>query len=828
MKFLKKIFYIIIAIVVSGIAISGLAIIVYKEKIIDLLKSEIDRHITTQLEVKNIDLKLIKGFPNVSIQFTDVEFHSSFENELLLKSDQIYFVLNIIDLLNNVITVERLEIENAKIILHKNSNGDNNYNVFNVPTSTSPADGSFNIKSTKFSNVEILNIDDVRNIDDEYSISSLRGSANFINGISDFKVISDVILTKTSKSHLDWLIGKKVHFKINTAYEGKVINFKSSRLEINSSQFNITGFVGMGTEKKILINLTGNDLKFSNVITLLPNEYKNKLTSFRGKGLIEFDALLKGSYANNDWPGFEVSFRLKEFEVEHKDMEYPMNDIYLEGNVLVPDVTKLENGTFEIKKFSTSINKKKVEVVASIKDFNNPNIRGVIQGEVDCDWVISLLIKDAHELYGLSEGHFDINLDFGLNVIKIDNKYNIQESVFNGKVLFNNVCIDSIYHLALKDVNGELSFFNDKIVLSNLTGTYGASDFNLDGMILTNQPLISRLENKVEAKINLTSNKLELDEIIEIFIGFSQDLKSTKEKNPVRYNIDLNLEVRKLLFRKFQGENFNAEALISHRGLKIARATSNGLGGSIKLVGGITKQFNGDYYIETKVATQSVHLDSMFYIFDNYKQDFITDSVIKGELNSEVYTYMYFDRDWKFKRELLYAEGLLKVKNGELNNFKPMMSLSSYLKDEDENLSKLRFSDLESRIIISNDTVYISDMYIGSNVRNIKIGGYHTLNQHIDYRLSVPISGRKTDRDKEFGEIKKDKDGKFYMPFRIKGTTTDYQVNYDLKRASYGLLKGVKKELTEIGKSFKGNKLIEEKEDTLLLEEDEFFEWDDN
>ena len=189
---------------------------------------------------------------------------------------------------------------------------------------------------------------------------------------------------------------------------------------------------------------------------------------------------------------------------------------------------------------------------------------------------------------------------------------------------------------------------------------------------------------------------------------------------------------------------------------------------------------------------------------------------------------MYFDKDWNLKRELLYVEGLLQVKNGELNNFEPIMALSSYLKNEDENLSRLRFSDLESRIIISNDTVYISDVYIGTNVRNIKIGGYHTLDQHIDYRLSVPIINSKKDKDEAFGEVKRDKEGKLYMPFRIKGTTADYKVNYDLKTASSNFIKGIKKELSEIGNAFKGKQVIKAKGDTLLLEDDEFFDWDNN
>ena len=128
---------------------SSLALAIYKNEIIDLLKNEIDKQITTELEVESIDLKLIKGFPNISIQFTNVKFHSTFTDELLLESKHIYFVLNFIDLFNKDITVERLEIENARLIIHKNSKGENGFEVF-IPSNGNDNNENLNIKSTRF------------------------------------------------------------------------------------------------------------------------------------------------------------------------------------------------------------------------------------------------------------------------------------------------------------------------------------------------------------------------------------------------------------------------------------------------------------------------------------------------------------------------------------------------------------------------------------------------------------------------------------------------------------------------------------------------------
>lgn len=804
---------------VTLVASSGIALVIYKDSIINLLKNEIDQRISSKLEVKSIDLKLLKGFPNISIQFSDVKFHSAFADELLLESDHIYFVLNIIDLFNNNITIERLEIENATVIIHKNKRAQNNFNVFVNTDTVSRESGKLDIKSTRFLNVKIINIDDAHEIYDEVKISSLYGAASFSETIYHFNVTSSAIIEKSNYGYLAWLLGKKIYLETKVTYNGKEIDIKTSKLKLGTSQFSVKGYWGLANNKNISINLTSANLQFSELTTLFPSNFQDALEPFRGKGIIGLDAHLEGGYGGGNWPSLEVDFSLRGFEINSKELTAPLEDIQLVGSIHMPNIRNLEIAKLNISNFTANAKNNIFEINAALVNFINPQISGKIKGNFDVPWAISLL--KANTLLGKSSGLLSIDVDAVLNLKTINGQFEIDKSIINGLVKFNELEIDSLFSLPLKNINGEILFSNHKINLKTLGGFYGESDFLINGAIS------SKIEEDIlEANLVLESSFLNLDEIVEVVIKSTSDSISKVSQHPLKFHIDLELQVDKLIFERFNGDNFKAELSIDQNGLRVNKATSNGMGGSVILAGAITSQFNGDYYIEAKVRTREVDLDSIFYVFNNFNQSFITDSVMKGELFSDVYTSMYFNKDWQFKRELLYAEGLLKVKNGELNNFEPLMALSSYLKHEDENLAKLRFSNLESSIIISNDTVFISDMHIGSNVRDIKIGGYHTLDQHIAYRLSVPVINNKKDKDNEFGEVKIDSNGKLYMPFKITGTTSDYKVTYDLMKASSNFAKGIKMELTELGNSLIKRERSEDKVDTLLLEEEEFFDWD--
>ena len=108
-------------------------------------------------------------------------------------------------------------------------------------------------------------------------------------------------------------------------------------------------------------------------------------------------------------------------------------------------------------------------------------------------------------------------------------------------------------------------------------------------------------------------------------------------------------------------------------------------------------------------------------------------------------------------------------------------------------------------------------MNIKTNVRDIKLAGSHTLSQHIDYRLVVPVINENIDNDEAFGAVERIENASPNLHFKILGTTTDYRVSYDLARAVQKAI-----DILDLKKTFKKR---EEKMDSVALDEEEF-DWD--
>ena len=192
----------------------------------------------------------------------------------------------------------------------------------------------------------------------------------------------------------------------------------------------------------------------------------------------------------------------------------------------------------------------------------------------------------------------------------------------------------------------------------------------------------------------------------------------------------------------------------------------------------------------------------------------MTNEYLKGQLTAESFASMYFTKDWQLRRNLLKAETRLKVVNGELNNFEPIMALSKFIDDRDDNLSNLKFSEIENYINVANDTIFIPEMTVMTNVRDIKVAGIHTLDQHIDYKLVVPVINENVDDDEAFGAVEKVQNASPNLHFRIHGTTKDYKVSYDLKRTVKKVIN-----LLDLKKTFQQR---EQAEDSVALDDEEF------
>jgi hypothetical protein len=136
------------------------------------------------------------------------------------------------------------------------------------------------------------------------------------------------------------------------------------------------------------------------------------------------------------------------------------------------------------------------------------------------------------------------------------------------------------------------------------------------------------------------------------------------------------------------------------------------MGGNLSLSGIVDATNNRAIDVMCTSRLSGIHLDSVFYVFQNFDQTFIEDRHLKGQVTADVNFEMTLNQKLRLVPETLIADINATIKRGELNNFEPMKKLNRYL--DDEGLSKLRFADIQNDIHIEKKTIYIPQMQIHS------------------------------------------------------------------------------------------------------------------
>jgi hypothetical protein len=360
--------------------------------------------------------------------------------------------------------------------------------------------------------------------------------------------------------------------------------------------------------------------------------------------------------------------------------------------------------------------------------------------------------------------------------------------------------------------------------MSNLTGAFERSDFLLNGYFKNIVTYALFPDQPIGIEADLISRYLDVDRLFEV--GFA----STR-KGPYTFSISPNLhlnfncKIDSLSFKKFHASHVKGDLLVKGQVAVSRRIDLKAMGGTISLSGIVDAKNAKAIDLITSAELEKIYLDSLFYVFENFRQTFIEYKHLKGRADASITLESTLNEALKMFPETIIADARATLRQGELNNFEPIRALNKFL--DDDGLNQLRFADLHNDIHIENKTVFIPQMEIRSNVTALVLSGTHTFDQQIDYRVVAPLRNKKKiDPDEAFGSIEDDLLGRSKIYLKIVGTTDKYKVMYDQVAVRKKITSDLKKEVQELKEAFrlKGKK----KKKELELQKDDYFDWENN
>ncbi len=840
-KLLKRILLYTFIAVVTFVSIIVGSTYLYRDELIDYFVKEANKSLNTPVHVGAIEVNAFDKFPMIALTFNQVRIEESFPNsqENLLKADRVHFTFNPISLIRGDYSIRQVHLENADLSLKIDRQGRPNYAILKESGTgkKSPSKIQLRLNRIHLINTHFTYQNEALAQNVDVHTPSLRASLQNQGTYFDIAAEGQLKSNVLNFDSISYLKGKNWLIDAKFSYDGAKgnISFSPSSLKLSGSKasFLVYGGYRFGKINTVDLFMEGESANIQTLLQLLPEKWVQPLSAYKSKGEVFFDLELGGAISKNQSPGLKVDFGFKGATVFHPGTKAQIQKANLIGSFETSSLRDLHKASLSLKEMEGILEGTPFRADFEMKNLEDPIVKLDFKGELE---VVSLLKFHPIEAIRSATGKVEIDIELEGRLNDFKNKSTAQRVNTSGEIGMQKIGIDmGNEDLMLNDLSGSLIFNKSDLAISDVSGRLGRSDFLLNGFLVNIVTYFLFEGQPLSIAADLKSEFIDLDALLSE--RFQEDIPESTSAAPVTDTVAYSLSipenlvlsfdcnVEQLHFRRFHPEHIQGKLKVKEQLAALQKISFNALGGNIKLNSLVNTRNPDRMTAKSDLTLYRIDIDSIFYVFENFNQDFLVDRHLKGQIYAGIMSEMAFDKNLNLDNKSLTADISTSIKNGELNNFEPMQMLSKYVRQE--NLDHLRFSDLANDIHIENETIYLPEMEIRSNVSNILISGTHTLDQHIAYTVVAPIRNKeRIDKDEAFGAIEEDASGRSKVYLKILGTTSDYTILYDTKSVKKKIIKDLKKEVKELKDAFKSKGKTEKKDKE--LEEDDYFDWDED
>ncbi len=803
---------------------------IYEDDVKAFAIEKISESLITQVNVENVELSVFDRFPSASLEFKDVLIEETFEShDTLLAANKLFLEFDVFNIIRGKYTVEEVAIENAKVFLKRDQEGNDNFHFWKKGEGESD-DFSFSLEKVQIKDSHLI-FDDKKSefvLDLFADNISLKGEFGKdileLNAKSDFK-LKEITVGKDNYA-------SQKHIKADFQF---TINAGEEVYTLNRGDFNIEGldimadgtFTDAEKGTNIELDLSSEHIDIEDLITHLPEKYYKDIAAYRSKGDLSFTGQLSGMAGNKHVPNVMLNFNVKNGKFAHFESGVAMSDINTQGSFEKedggPEKLRIKNlkADFESGSFTLS---------GVLAEFAHPWIDLTIAGNFNLNDILKFAEIESLETL---DGRFNIDAAFEGKIQDLKNITGpeMRRAKTSGRVEFSDASfkIKDAPH-TFENLKGSFGLKDQDAEIKSLSGTVMNSDFDLNGRFKNFLPYVFVDGERLSV---VASGKSKL-------MNFTELLSNSESSNESDYHLEfpalidfqLDINVDHLTFRQFEAKSLRGRASLVNQNFNIDPLSFQTAGGNFVASANAVQKNKENIEFNCTSHFVDINITELFYQFENFGQEFITMDNLEGTASADVTFNARMSSALKFNPDDIHSLIDIKVEDGQLIELKSMHSISEFIHGHallstlvnkerfDEKLHHIYFSTLENQIEVKDGEILIPTMAISSSAMDISVSGKHSFDNEIDYSLGFKIRDvLSKSNDSEFGTVEDDGLGNSLF-LSMEGNTSDPDFSYDRLAHKQLRKENRQKEKEEFKGLFKGDTSIFKKKDQAIEEDD--------
>ena len=817
-KIIKKILLILASLGVILLIGGVISSIVFSEKIENAVVENLTKQTPANLKISSVSFQLFDDFPFSTVEINElyVQEDKSFGKDTLLYAEKAYVSFSMIKFIFNKFSIENISVYNGEISIKENLNH-SNYAFLNKNSNNEKA---IELEEIKLVNTVISYISQRNKIELALICSNIKIS---LEGENNYNIKGDYISTQTRIYDKEYLENKKLKINLNYSNTDEIPRLKSSSIDIEGLKFFVKGF--LNKEKYLDLEIIGEEQNIKLFANNTPEYLRHIYSSILLDGNINYNAIIKGKIGSNDNPHLTIEYSVSDGLFETKKYPFYLSKISCNGII--------DNGLGNNMK-TTKI---------SFNNFNGETKKGNIAGK----FLISnlenyFLTADLNSNWEMNEANYyfsespfydctgqinaktkyegRISFDENFNEHFLNSNHYSDISLSDLTFLYRN------YPIKINITKGIAKIHNDSIFVNNSEINIADSDIKYQGTI----------KNLFKYILSDNNSKIELDGILNSkTINLKTLMASDKQENenaseftmPDFLILTLNSSIETLVYNNVYPNNIKGNIYFKDNSLSSKDLELNIFDGKMFFDGKFYKNDKANFKLTSNIKLEKIDVKKGFSAFNNFGQDFIQDKHIKGLSSSSIICNMYWDKYLNLNYESINVTSKITIEKGELIGFKPLESLSAYVKLKD--LEHIKFSKLENEIKIKDQIISVPNMEINSSALSLIVSGKHFFNQDYNYKVSLLLSEllakRFRSKRSDFNPNDSIQSLKTDLQIRMKGGKDESEIYFEKLKIKENIKQEIKQEIIDVKKIISDELKKKEKDDD---SEDLEIEWDDN
>jgi hypothetical protein len=345
---MKKILKYTGIVILSLLLLAFLIPVLFKGKIVKLVKAEINKNIEAKVDFKDVSLSLFRHFPKLSIGLEDVSVAGihEFEKDTLLSAKRIDASVNLWSAITpSEMKVYGVYLQSPRIHALMNKEGKANWEITKEDSTTSSSTGSssFKVKLEKYSISDgyVFYKDETSNMQAEISGLDHEGSGDITSDVFTLATKTKALSANFNYDGIPYLINAETGINTDVIIDnGKSkYSFKNADISVNNLKLTADGFIQIDNDSTYSMDFKFNALsnEFKNFLSLVPAVYKTDFDKLKTSGTAAFKGFVKGFYSPIQLPAYSVDLDIKDGFFQYPDLPQPVKNINIAMQVNNPD-----------------------------------------------------------------------------------------------------------------------------------------------------------------------------------------------------------------------------------------------------------------------------------------------------------------------------------------------------------------------------------------------------------------------------------------------------------------------------------------------------------